>query len=162
MGSLTLIRLVGWSFFRECIMLVQSSLFTLPQWDRRGVIFPGNNVPPLSSLTGARCHLFCSLFTLPRASVRTTQWKKTASIFAFNFRQFLITYVQWKFDFQNIVDCGLIIFYNCILNSKSYWIFGIKVWIHWIKSLHTILVAESYIIQNEWCYTISKSRCKPH
>ena len=67
--------------------ILQSPLFTLPRWDRRRVIFRGNDVPTLSSLTGARCHLFCSLFTLPRVSARTTQWKKTAIIFAFNFLQ---------------------------------------------------------------------------
>ena len=143
-------------------MIIQTPLFTLPRWDCRGVIFRGNDVPPLESLTDTRCHLFCSLFTLPRASARTMQWKKPAIIFATNFRQFLTTYVQWKFDFQNIVDCGLIMFHNCILNLKSYWIFTIKVWNHWIKSSHTILVAESYIMQNERCYTISKSCCKPH
>ena len=141
---------------------IQSPLFTLPRWDVGKSVFVETMFPHSRAwpVLDAICFSLCLRCHVHQRAQRSK--KKKATIFAFNFRQFLITYVQWKFDFQNIVDYGLIIFHNCILNSKSYWIFSIKVWNHWIKSLHTILVAESCIMQNGRCYTISKSCCKPH
>ena len=70
---------------------IQSPLFTLPPWGCRGVIFRGNDVPPLSSLTGMPFVLLCVL--LPRALARKTLERKQLLQ---KFSERLIFKILWK------------------------------------------------------------------